>query len=1009
MTYVKAEGFRLSNLYYTLQNNQSLSAIIVIDECDLQQHDEFVRAFSGRGSRLAVFTLSDDVSNVAPPSSLYRLPPLEISSIEEIIKKQAVGLPENVVRRLGEFADGYPRIAVLLTESYLTCKDRPEELISISDDALMNRLIGGRAAPTSEHFKTTKRVLMGLSLFRKIGYEGSLSKESKWLAKLMNVDWSHFREVVADQKRRGIVQGQYYIYVTPFMLRMHLLREWWESYGVTKEKFKEFVESIPEEFRAGLLHRFYEHIPYATTTKRGKEFAKSVLDETGIYSNGSALKTDLGADFFLRLAEADPKSALEYLKRTISRWSKEELLKFRIGRRQVVWALEMIAMWRDLFADAAMVLLKLGEAENETCSNNASGVFAGLFSPAYGAVAPTEASPQERFPVLKEALESSSKEQRLLALQACNQALESHYFARMIGAEYQGLRREPQLWMPKTYGELFDAYQKVWKLLFKKLDSLAEDERDRAVDILLQRSRGIGQIGNLTNMVIETLRELVQKPYTNTKKILETVVSILHYNGKELPPATRKGWEHLRNELTGADFKSLMKRYVGMDLLEDKFDEQGNQVDQTQPRIEELAQEAVMNTNQLLPELEWLVTTEAQNGFRFGYELGKRDKDFSLMPTLIEAQRTASENVSVFFLRGYFRALFEKDKGRWENELDSLTQDTELNSWVPELTWGSGMSDRAALRVLSLAEKGIIGVEHLRMFGFGSVIRDLSEEVFQRWVNFLLDSWETYAVSIALDLYHFFYSRKEPKHTLPKELTLRLLTHESLYQKVEAGRHQQMDDYHWTEIGKTFVQLYPRKSLEIAEKMMEHFGGDGTILERFNSPTQAVLNEITRRYPQKVWKLVTKYLGPPIDSRAFHIKEWLRGGEHYEAKEGILPIIPLKNIWQWVDEDVEKRALYLASFVSKNLFHQEGKICLARELLVRYGKREDVRKRLIGNFLRGSWWGPRSQHYQGKKQQLLNFKEGESNENVRLWIDEFVSLLDREIEQARIEEEREQS
>ena len=82
---------------------------------------------------------------------------------------------------------------------------------------------------------------------------------------------------------------------------------------------------------------------------------------------------------------------------------------------------------------------------------------------------------------------------------------------------------------------------------------------------------------------------------------------------------------------------------------------------------------------------------------------------------------------------------------------------------------------------------------------------------------------------------------------------------------------------------------------------------------------------------------------------------------------------------------------------------------MARELLMRYGKREDVRKRLIGNFLTGSWWGPRSQHCQGKKQQLLDFKKDENNEQVRLWIDEFVSLLDREIEQARIEEEREQS
>jgi hypothetical protein len=53
------------------------------------------------------------------------------------------------------------------------------------------------------------------------------------------------------------------------------------------------------------------------------------------------------------------------------------------------------------------------------------------------------------------------------------------------------------------------------------------------------------------------------------------------------------------------------------------------------------------------------------------------------------------------------------------------------------------------------------------------------------------------------------------------------------------------------------------------------------------------------------------------------------------------------------------------------------------------------------------WWGPRSTHLEGKKAQLLEFRKGEDNENVKRWIDEYVEATDREIEQARIEEERE--
>lgn len=215
-----------------------------------------------------------------------------------------------------------------------------------------------------------------------------------------------------------------------------------------------------------------------------------------------------------------------------------------------------------------------------------------------------------------------------------------------------------------------------------------------------------------------------------------------------------------------------------------------------------------------------------------------------------------------------------------------------------------------------------------------------------------------------------------------------------------------MDYYYWAQIGKSFVQIYPERSLELTDKMLEHFGEDDTIFEGFDGQTQTVLNEITKVYPQAVWEKITKYLGPPIDSRAFHIKEWLRGGNFFEEKEGAIVLIPQEVIWKWVDENVENRALYLASFVPKKLFREEGKTCLAIEVLVRYGQREDVRRNLTANFSTEGWCGSESLHYQTKKQHLLDFKKNEDNENVKRWIDEYVSLLDQYIEQAKIEEER---
>jgi len=163
-----------------------------------------------------------------------------------------------------------------------------------------------------------------------------------------------------------------------------------------------------------------------------------------------------------------------------------------------------------------------------------------------------------------------------------------------------------------------------------------------------------------------------------------------------------------------------------------------------------------------------------------------------------------------------------------------------------------------------------------------------------------------------------------------------------------------------------------------------------------------------RQRPTEVWKAIVKYIGPPIDSRAYRITDWLRGDRFdTQGETGALPLIPQETIGDWVDENVEKRAWYVASFVPKQLFRNKDIPCLAREVLVRYGNREKVRTRLMANFSSEGWSGPQSEHLERKKHNLLEFKQGETDGHVKRWIDEYVENIDRQIERARINEERE--
>ena len=398
----------------------------------------------------------------------------------------------------------------------------------------------------------------------------------------------------------------------------------------------------------------------------------------------------------------------------------------------------------------------------------------------------------------------------------------------------------------------------------------------------------------------------------------------------------------------------------------------------------------------------------------FGYELGKRDRGFSLLPTLLDAQRNADENASAYLLGGYFRSVFKHDLTEWEKQLDTLVEDRTLNLLIPDITLRSGLTDRAGLRILKLATRGIISIKHFRIFVYGKTIESLSHEVFKAWIEFLLSVPEKSAISTALNLYYCYFFPEKSKQSLPCDFTFQLLTHPLLFEESNEFQYDIMTDYYWSEIAKVFLQFYPERSLELADIILTHFGAEGTIVGGFDPSTTSVLSKISEQQPEKVWELVCLQLDHleirKVFSKQLSLDRWLREGDisEIEKGKGALTLFPRQKIWEWVDRDVEKHAYILARrLVPKTFDENEWSTSLVRSVLKRYGARDDVRSSLIANFSAGVWAGPASLRYDTIKQKVLDIKNSEGNKVVKQWIDQYVEALDYYIEHARIEEERE--
>lgn len=1001
--YGRAEAFTSSNVLNSFVMDDNLQAVIVADECSSSDHELLVRTLGGRGPRISVISISQEPERHPLPTLLYRVDPLPKDCIEKLLRDEVKGLPGNVVIRLATFADGYPRLALLLAENYRSSSDSTEDILAVNDQVLMNKLIAGSLNAGSDRFSKTKRVLMGLALFQKVGYKGALSSESQWVAGLMEVPWADFQEIVREQQRRRIVQGEYYVYVTPYLLLVYLAREWWDTYG-RRTNFGDFIETIPTR----MLDRFLQCIPFASSTEPGQALVKGLLSSGGIFANGTLMETKVGGDLFLKLAEADPASALQCLKATIGTWTKEDLQQFTTGRRQIVNALEGIAMWKELFSDAARLLLALGEAETESYANNASGLFASLFSPGWRELAFTEASPEERFPILVESLSSKTIARKKLALAAFRSALQVQGLVRVIGAEYQGARPIPKLWTPKDYKPIIEYYRTVWTYLKDSLSGLDLEIRDEAVAVLLRSARGMVRVSaELSDLVLRTIESMSNLTWLDRRRLVETVSEILHYEGITMHEDVRKRWASLGDGLTGTDFTNLLKRYVGMDLLEDYFPD-GRRYDEkaVQLKIRELAKIAIENPMRLQQEYSWLMTNDAKRGRQFGYELGKSDSHFQLLATLLREQEKVGPQGSVFFLGGYMAAMFETDRALWDKAFQSLSESAYLKKIVPELTWLSGVTDDSMQRVLSMIRKGDVDLDSLALFRFGGVARHLSDPVLVGCVQLLLDDPRDKGALIALDLFYSYYIYQTPTRAADKNLGLKLLLHRVFWSNPNRQAFDTMVQHYWKETSMGLINQFPDVGPVLGERIVSFFGNEGSIADGYHPDVEDVLTAITRIDAEAVWKTIEQYLGPPIDRRAYSLTRWLRG-ERAEAvsRPAALQLFEPALVWRWVNGDIEKRARYLAFFVPPQLSCPEGQISFARELLAKYGNRPDVRNSFSADYSSEAWTGPESAHYGQRRDELLQFRQHETNPNVLKWVEEYLHDLNTSIERAKAQEE----
>jgi hypothetical protein len=191
------------------------------------------------------------------------------------------------------------------------------------------------------------------------------------------------------------------------------------------------------------------------------------------------------------------------------------------------------------------------------------------------------------------------------------------------------------------------------------------------------------------------------------------------------------------------------------------------------------------------------------------------------------------------------------------------------------------------------------------------------------------------------------------------------------------------------------LKQYPETEELLLTHVVKFFGVKESIAGQIqNYAMEEFLSEIATRNPEKTWQEIVKYLEPSLnrDERTFALTKWL-GGSGIRRKN-MLKIFNPSDIWEWIDKDVEHRARYIARLVP-TIF--KDNVCLARELLIKYGDRKDVRAYLADLCI--------NKGCQFDKP-LPEFQKNETNPNVKKWLNEFMGRLKGIEESWKIASER---
>ena len=981
-----------------LKSGHDKPLILVLDELPENELSDIWRHLKPRCGYLKIVSM-DHGQDVTRDEDIDRInaPYLSDETIKKILTDR-VGQSSELDRWV-KICEGSPRVAQAVADNLYA---NPSDLLkSPATIPIWSRFLHGYGSRDEANSRQIDCVAQHLALFSRFGYEAPVGSEAQYIAELIrNIDptigWARFQEIVQDLRARRVLQGSRTLFFVPRALHIYLWKQFWERYGRGFD-FARTFSSMPESLHVWFMNMF-KYAGGANTA----HVIEDILKFKGIFYQNEVLTSDKGGQFLSILAEANPAEVLRLLEATIGKWTNEELLKLEENRQQFVWTLEKIAVWPSYTVGAMELLVRLAVNENASNSNNSTGTLLGLFGigPEW---AVTESSPKSRLPVFLKLLRAPSDAERRLGLQAAEASLDTHGMGfRVVGPEYQGLKERAKLWIPSTYDDWWQAQFVYFQALVDETKKWPSRLRPEVCNTLLNAVEHQIRTPPCTELAFQVLNTLVNDRAMLPEKLNGFFWHWREYTDNGKLPEITKRLQILERRYTRRDLVSRFNRYVlDVDWLEweeERREQRGRARSRAKVLVKALARR-IARSPEKFNEICHLLTPEkiASGLWFFGQQLAQNDENRVFLPELIKITLSARHQTCLY---GYLSELRQGNKDLYIRTLNGFF-DSEDTAWLGvDITLGSDYDDNLFIKCLSVLDKGWVPPQQFSLLRYGRSIDHVPKQRLETLFRQLNSYQSEESMSLLVDLLDSIpfndSSPVDPKFVF-----------EVVSQSVpdDKGRDA-MRGYHWKNVSQKLINWDKDWVLPLLNVLLTKMRN--VVRLSYDSYVGPFANELVQENPVGAWQIIKAHFEETLPKWRSDILNWLKGGlGGFEEKEprGAIIDLPLQEVFEWIDENPKSRAGLIAHAAPRTLDDINGGK-LTRELLRKYGQIDGVQSGISANFHSGGWSGPTSAYLKRKREKFRRWLAAGFAHEITRWIESEIEYLDRNIEQAEIEEER---